>query len=344
MVGGRTLRIRAGLIALVLGLGSAGAISHSTAAVDPGGNCNDYPCYTLTVTLGGNGSGVWQSTNSSYVPDGVINCQLVNGVKAAGSVCSHEYGGTLRATPITVHYKMTPAFGSAACIGGVCQEEPYTLLLVLGVNVTLTHSFELASYPLTVSTGGTGTGSVFSTPAGISCGTTCVIYPRYGTSILLTAIAAQGSTFGGWTGACAGQPKDCLIAIIGDTSTRAAFALPPASPRTSTPPTKTPGPVKTAGPRITAGPGVTAGPGITAGPGGTAPPEDPNASPSVSEGSGETIGPSPAASGLDVAPAVAGSDVTPIALAILGAGLFIAIVLGVIGFVLIRRPGRRASP
>ena len=60
------------------------------------------------------------------------------------------------------------------------------------------------TYTLSVSKSGTGTGTVGSAPAGISCGSTCSGSFFSGTSVTLTAAPATGSTFSGWSGACAG--------------------------------------------------------------------------------------------------------------------------------------------
>ena len=54
------------------------------------------------------------------------------------------------------------------------------------------------SYTLTVSKSGTGTGRVTAT--GISCGADCSEVYTSGTSVTLTATAASGSTFAGWSG------------------------------------------------------------------------------------------------------------------------------------------------
>ncbi len=57
---------------------------------------------------------------------------------------------------------------------------------------------------VTVSKAGTGSGTVTSAPAGVDCGSTCSAQFADGASVTLTAVAAAGSTFAGWSGACSG--------------------------------------------------------------------------------------------------------------------------------------------
>ena len=58
---------------------------------------------------------------------------------------------------------------------------------------------------LAVVPAGTGSGTVTSTPAGITCGTSCSASYPSGTGVTLTAIPAAGSTFTGWSeGGCSG--------------------------------------------------------------------------------------------------------------------------------------------
>ena len=53
---------------------------------------------------------------------------------------------------------------------------------------------------LAVVRSGTGSGSVSSSPTGIQCGSDCLTRYPVGTSVRLTATAALGSTFAGWSG------------------------------------------------------------------------------------------------------------------------------------------------
>jgi cellulose 1,4-beta-cellobiosidase len=79
------------------------------------------------------------------------------------------------------------------------------------------------AYALTVAKAGTGSGTVTSSPAGISCGATCSASFASGTSVTLTATAASGSTFAGWSGACTGTGA-CTVAMSAAQSVTATFA------------------------------------------------------------------------------------------------------------------------
>ena len=61
------------------------------------------------------------------------------------------------------------------------------------------------SKTLSVAKGGSGSGSVTSSPAGITCGATCTANFATGTPVTLTASPAGGSTFAGWSGAVLGH-------------------------------------------------------------------------------------------------------------------------------------------
>jgi hypothetical protein len=60
----------------------------------------------------------------------------------------------------------------------------------------------LPSYQLTVKT--RGSGSVTSSPAGISCGGDCTESYMKDTEVTLTATPVDGFRFTGWSGACSG--------------------------------------------------------------------------------------------------------------------------------------------
>ncbi len=177
--------------------------------------------YTLTVTK--NGTGVGTVTSA---PAG-INC---------GSTCSSSYAGGVSVT-------LTPSVGSGntfagwsgACTGtGAC-----TVLMNAAKSVNATFNTSVAvSYNLTVSKAGTGSGTVSSSPLGISCGSTCSALFNDGTSVTLSASANSGSDFIGWSGACTGS-GGCTLSMTANRSVTATFntSAPPPPPPPPPPPT-----------------------------------------------------------------------------------------------------------
>jgi FG-GAP-like repeat/Divergent InlB B-repeat domain/FG-GAP repeat len=79
-------------------------------------------------------------------------------------------------------------------------------------------------FRLAVTKAGAGTGTVSSTPPGISCGTACTSLFEAATQISLVASPAPGSTFASWTGACSGPDANaCLVTLTSDLSVSATF-------------------------------------------------------------------------------------------------------------------------
>ena len=79
---------------------------------------------------------------------------------------------------------------------------------------------------LTVTRAGAGSGTVSSSPAGIACGDVCSIQFNYAASVTLSARAASGSTFKGWSGACSGTGT-CTVSMTAERSVTATFAPAP---------------------------------------------------------------------------------------------------------------------
>src|SRR3989344_4968280 len=73
-------------------------------------------------------------------------------------------------------------------------------------------TFNIA-HSLTLSKAGTGVGTVTSDPAGIDCGTDCTEAYTGGIDVTLTAAPSAGSTFAGWSGACAGTSTTCTVTM-----------------------------------------------------------------------------------------------------------------------------------
>ncbi len=91
--------------------------------------------------------------------------------------------------------------------------------------------FGIANVTLTVTGSGTGNGFVESNPTGINCNEiagatsgTCSGSFLSGVGMSLEEVPTGGSTFTGWTGACAGQGQICVLTLSAATSVSATFA------------------------------------------------------------------------------------------------------------------------
>jgi uncharacterized repeat protein (TIGR02543 family) len=162
--------------------------------------------YTVTVAKNGTGSGTVTSS-----PTG-INC---------GADCSEPYNS---GTVVTL--TAAPDVGStfAGWSGGGCSG---TGACVSTINsaTTVTATFTLNTYLLTVSKTGTGTGTVTSSPAGINCGADCTELYNSGTTVTLTASPTAGSTFTGWSGGCSGT-GGCTVTMDAAKTVTANFSSP----------------------------------------------------------------------------------------------------------------------
>jgi len=75
-----------------------------------------------------------------------------------------------------------------------------------------------------------GSGTVRSSPGGIDCGQSCSATFTDRTHVVLSAFAASGWRFSGWSGACSGT-GDCSVTMTADTTVQATFEqLPPPPP------------------------------------------------------------------------------------------------------------------
>ncbi|MBV9573224.1 MAG: SBBP repeat-containing protein, partial [Acidobacteriales bacterium] len=94
-----------------------------------------------------------------------------------------------------------------------------------GVSDAFVAKLSPGSASLTVSTNGTGAGTVTSSPAGINCPTTCSANFADATTVTLTAAPLAGSTFSGWSGACNNTGTTCIVDVTAAQSVTATFNL-----------------------------------------------------------------------------------------------------------------------
>src|SRR5207249_657954 len=107
---------------------------------------------------------------------------------------------------------------SGGCTGtGSC-------MVTLTRATTVTATFDLQTVTLTVSETDSGSGTVASTPAGITCGPSCAGSYASGTAVTLTAAPAAGSVFTGWSGGCTGTGS-CMVTLTSATTVTATFEL-----------------------------------------------------------------------------------------------------------------------
>jgi uncharacterized repeat protein (TIGR03803 family) len=79
------------------------------------------------------------------------------------------------------------------------------------------------TFSLSVVLSGSGSGTVTSSPTGISCGSQCSATFVGGIAVTLTPAPASSSTFSGWSGACSGS-ADCTLTLAAAESVTATFA------------------------------------------------------------------------------------------------------------------------
>jgi hypothetical protein len=154
--------------------------------------------YPLTVTTSGAGT-------ITSAPSG-ISC---------GSLCTSSF-----ASGATVRLTAAPAAGYGfAGWGGACAGQSGT---TCSLTMTQAYSASASFTSYTLSVTDTGSGTVTSSPAGISCGSVCTAPFAGASSVTLTAQAASGYVFSGWSGACSGT-GNCVVAMTAAESVTASF-------------------------------------------------------------------------------------------------------------------------
>ena len=158
------------------------------------------PTSTLSISKAGLGIGTVAST-----PAG-ISC---------GTDCTETY---TNGTSVTL--TATPATGSvfAGWMGAGCSGTG-TCTATINAETSVLATFNVQTFALTVTKTGSGSGMVTSSPAGINCGADCAESYNYGTVVSLTAAAASGSQFAGWSG-----DSDCTDGSVTMTAAKTCTA------------------------------------------------------------------------------------------------------------------------
>jgi phospholipase C len=156
--------------------------------------------FQLTVTAPPAGQGTITSS-----PDG-ISCP---------STCTASFAQGTKVT-LTAKPGTNYLFGgwSGACTGTSC-------IVTINAATTVAASF-IAAEGLNVAFAGTGSGTVTSSPAGISCPTTCSATFPDKTQVVLTETPGRSFYFGGWSGACTGT-TGCSVTVTAAENVTATF-------------------------------------------------------------------------------------------------------------------------
>lgn len=216
---------------------TASAATGSTFAGWSGGGCSGAGTCTVSVTAALTVTATFNTTPSSAVLTVQKNGTGSGTVTSSpagidcGASCSASYAV---GTSITLTAQAAGGSTFAGWSGGGCSGTGNcTLTLNAATTVTATFNTTPSNYTLTVTTSGTGSGSVDSSPSGIACGATCSASFAAATQVTLTATTMQGSTFGGWSGACSGSVATCTVSMNAATSVNALFNPVQASARTT---------------------------------------------------------------------------------------------------------------
>ena len=187
-----------------------------TAPVDLGalptaGSTSGLPAVTVAPAIQGTAqvgnqlsvsTGTWTNSPTGY------QYQVVrDGADVAGST-SNTYLLTSADSGKTIAWRVTArnAQGSTTAYSNAVNISSTTTKFVLSIAVA------------------SGSGSVTSAPAGISCGKSCSASFDAGSSVVLTANAAAGYAFSGWGGACSSSLPSCTVTMTAARNVTASFA------------------------------------------------------------------------------------------------------------------------
>jgi YVTN family beta-propeller protein len=176
-----------------------------TATFGPPGSSPPMPPPNERLSASASGA-----AGSITINPGAISCSICSLLYPQGTVV------TLSATPSSGNIFTG---WSGDCTGLTCSVALMTDMSVLA-------NFAVAR-TVSVVKSGTGAGVVTSNPGGITCGPTCSAVFADGGPLTLSAAAAQGSVFAGWSGAGCSGTGACIVTPTADVTVTAMFTLLP---------------------------------------------------------------------------------------------------------------------
>jgi len=178
------------------------------AITSPAANAQISTGSPMTVTIQATDNTSIAKVRASFDANGdavVGPTEIVTAVPAGGNLYT--------ATFSTISGSLTPRTLTAIAIDASGNTAKTSISLNVGT---------VSQFALTVTETGTGTGTVSSSPAGISCPSTCSANYTSPTVVTLTATAGTGATFAGWSGACTGTGT-CAVTMSQARAVTATF-------------------------------------------------------------------------------------------------------------------------
>jgi len=166
--------------------------------------------YKLTIQKTGTGTATIKSNN---LPG--ISC---------GTDCEESYseGTTVTLEVVVDSNSIFDGWSGEGCSGTATT---CTLTMDQARTVKAGFSAKPDTYALTINKSGNGKGTVSSATMDIDCGSDCGETYTQGTVVTLTATAAKGSSFAGWSGeGCSGTDK-CVLTLSHAADITAGFSL-----------------------------------------------------------------------------------------------------------------------
>jgi uncharacterized repeat protein (TIGR01451 family) len=169
-------------------------------------------------------------TKSSNTATTTVRPQLTVNAGTGGTITApatspstYNYGEsvTITASP-NVGYHFVNWTGD---VGTVADVNAASTAITMNGNYAITANFAINTYALTVTRAGAGSGRVWSAPGGIDCGETCESFFDCFTEVTLTADAAEGSTFAGWSGGGCSGTGTCIVTMTEARGVTATFVV-----------------------------------------------------------------------------------------------------------------------
>jgi hypothetical protein len=169
---------------------------------------------TRNLSIRANTSGTIGSVRFGYDGNANFRCEST----APYALASDTAGDYNAWTPTVGSHTVSGTVHDATLCGGTAGTP-------LSLSFTVTDAPQ--TFALTVSL--TGSGTVTSSPAGISCGTDCTESYASGTAVTLTAAPAADTIFTGWSGGGCSGTGTCTVSVTSAQTVSATFAAAPSS-------------------------------------------------------------------------------------------------------------------